>query len=499
MKRLYLSYLFMMFMLAGNLAQQPNIVVFLVDDLGYGDLACYSHPFMITPNLDKFTVEGMRFTDCHSGSPICSPSRAALLTGRNPFRLGIWKLATNVDCMQNEEVTIAEILKKKEYQTFFVGKWHMSNINTGPSPGDQGFDEWMVRGGGKFETNKGDVSYKDEGSCFEVVDYGIEMLESRESGKPFFLEVCTREPHTPLTPPQKYMDLYDNERVRYLEKFLKYGRVKRPSYVDANASELARYYYGTVTQLDEAFGRLMTSLEEQGLEDNTIVFFTSDNGCEYPVRPKNSERDRSWGTPGELRGMKRHLYEGGHRVAGIMRWPGVIRPGAVSDELISSVDLMPTICEIVGAETPSAALDGTNILPVLSEYPFIRENPLHWNISYTHAPNMAMRLGKFSLVGYFDPIKEDESLRKWITSGTLHSFELYNLEDDIKQEVDLKEKEHEVFLLMKQRMAEKFNEILEDAPTLPDDKIQRQPNVQRQPRVLEIHEGFLVGIPGAII
>lgn len=467
----------------------PNILIFLVDDLGYGDLACYGHPFMITPYLDQLAEEGMRFTDCHAGSPICSPARAALLTGRNPYRVGIWNLAGRDTYMQNEEVTIAEILKEKGYQTFFTGKWHMSNPNNGqPDPGDQGFDRWMIRDAGKFLTNKGDVPYKDGASCDEVVDYSIEMLESRDTKKPFFLEVCIREPHTPLTPPQKYMDLYENDRVRYLEKFLKYGRVKRPSYVDENAPEHARYYYGTITQLDEAFGKLMETLEEQGVDDNTWVFFTSDNGCEHPVTHKNSERDRSWGTPGELRGMKRFLYEGGHRVAGIMRWPEVIQPGAVSEELISAVDLLPTVCEIVGAEKPDVALDGVNILPVLKGYPFIRENPLTWNICFTHAPNMAMRLGKYSLLGYFDPLKEDENLQEWIKSATLQSFELYDLEEDIRQEVDLKYMEEEVFLLMKAQMEVKWMEIQKDGPTWPNYKSRTRP----------INEGFQIGIPGAV-
>ncbi|WP_111709767.1 sulfatase family protein [Lutibacter citreus] len=471
-----------------NDTSKPNIVVFLVDDLGYGDLSCYGHPFMITPNIDKFASEGMKFTDLHSGSSICSPSRAALLTGRNPYRVGIWRLAGKNTHMRNSEVTIAEVLKKKNYQTFFSGKWHMSDINLGqPTPGDQGFDKWIIRDKDKFVSNKGNVKLEDGGSCVKVVDYSIEMLENRDKKKPFFLEVSIREPHTPLSPPKKYMDLYDNERVRYLEKSIKYGRVLRPSYIDENASELARYYYGTVTQLDEAFGRLMQKLDELEVRENTLVIFTSDNGSEHPVTHKNSERDRSWGTPGELRGMKRFLYEGGHRVAGLMRWPEVIASGVVSDELVSSVDFMPTICNIVEAEKPNVTLDGINILPVLKGYPFNREKPLSWNICYTHAPNMAMRLGKYSLVGYFDPLKEGENLQEWIKRANLSSFELYDLEKDIKQEVDLKEKEHATFVLLRDRMIETFKGIQKEGPTWPNYKAFTRP----------INEGQQKGIPGA--
>lgn len=477
-----------------NTETQPNILVFLVDDLGYGDLACYGHPFMITPNLDRLAEEGMRFTDFHSGAPICSPSRVALLTGRTPYRVGIWMNAPNT-YMQDSELTIAEMLKGEGYQTFFTGKWHMSSMAMGqPSPGDQGFDQWMIRSSGKFQTHKGDVPYKDGASCFEVVDYSIDMLKSRNNKKPFFLEVCIREPHTPLTPPQQYMDLYDNDRVRYLEKTIKYGRVLRPAYVDENSSELARYYYGTVTQLDEAFGKLMSTLEELGVSDNTIVIFTSDNGPEHPVTHKNHERDRSWGTPGDFRGMKRFLYEGGHRVPAIVRWPGIIRPGSVSHALAGAVDLMPTLCEITGAEKPHATLDGTNILPVLKGYPFNREQPLYWNIPYTHAPNMGMRLGNYALLGYFDPPNEEKNnLQDWVKTTGLKSFELYNLENDPKQEVDLKDREHAMFVLMRDRMREVFRDIQEDGPTWPGYK-SPYGNLGTRP----VNEGQQKGIPGAI-
>lgn len=472
-----------------NTQKNPNILIFLVDDLGYGDLGCFGHPFMITPNLDKLAAEGMRFTDCHSGAPICSPSRAALLTGRNPYRIGIWNLAGKDAYMQDKEVTIAEVLKKKNYQTFFSGKWHMSHLNYGqPGPGEQGFDKWVMRDKTRLISDHGAFDAKDGVSCNEVIGHSIDMLEARDKDKPFFLEVCVREPHCPLTPPQKYMDMYDNDRVRTLEKSLKYGRVLRPSYIDEKASELARYYYGTVTQMDEAFGRLMAKLDELGVSENTLVYFSSDNGCESPVTHKNSERDKSWGTPGELRGMKRFLYEGGHRVAGIVRWPDVVNPGQVSDELISSVDLMPTICNIVDAEKPNVALDGVDIMPVLKAYPFNREKPLNWNICYTHAPNMAMRLGKYSLVGYFTPLQEGENLQQWIKRSDISSFELYNLDEDIKQEVDLKEKEHATFVLLRDRMLEKWAEIQAEGPTWPNYNAKTRP----------INEGQQIGIPGAI-
>jgi arylsulfatase A len=321
------------------------------------------------------------------------------------------------------------------------------------------------------------------------VDYSIEILQNRKDNVPFFIEICTREPHTPLTPPEKYMDLYDNERVRKLEQFIQYGRVLRPSYIDKNASELARYYYGTVTQLDQAFGRLMKALEELGIRDNTLVIFTSDNGPEHPVLA-DTRRDRSWGTPGEFRGMKRFLYEGGHRVAGIMRWPGYIHPGRQSDELISSVDLFPTICDLVDARLPGdRVIDGVSILSVLQGDPFLREKPLFWNIAYTHSPNMALRFGRYSLLGYFDPIEsEDEIKQDWIKSATLTSFELYDLEEDPRQEKDLKYKDFELYILLRDRMTAILEDIQQDSPTWPEFRGKTRP----------INESMEIGIPGAV-
>jgi len=468
--------------------KRSNILVFLVDDLGWGDLGCYGHPFMITPNLDRMAEQGMRFTDCHAGSSICSPSRGAILTGRAPFRLGIWQLAGGTVHMRDEEVTIAEILKEKGYQTSFVGKWHLGRLDgKHPTPGDQGFEQWMVRARGQFVTHDGSVPYTDGGSCDEVVQHSISLLKERNPTQPFFMEICVREPHTPLTPPQRYMDMYDNERVRRLEKFVRYGRVLRPSYVDEHP-ELARYYYGTVTQLDEAFGRLMETLDTLDLRENTFVFFTSDNGPEHPVSGDKS-RDRSWGTPGVFRGMKRFLYEGGTRVPGIMRWPENIKPGVVSEQLISSVDLLPTICEMVDAPLPAdRSIDGVNILPVLRGDPFLREKPLVWNISYTHAPQMKLRLGDYALLGYFDPIGENESMQTWIKQATLTDVELYNIREDPRQEVDLKYREFELTVLLKEKMVTLLKDIQRESPLWPNLKGGTRP----------INEGMQIGIPGAV-
>jgi arylsulfatase A len=406
--------------------------------------------------------------------------------------------------MREQEITIAEILKSEGYQTFFAGKWHMGHFfqldGAIPTPGDHGFDRWTVRSQQKitvsgvtrakdeFLTEKGAVPYRDGGSCDEVVAQSIRLLRDRDPGKPFFIEICSREPHTPLTPPESFRERYDNDRVRRLEKFIQYGRVPRPSHVD-NQPELHPYYYGTVTQLDAAFGKLMDALEEMGMSDNTLVFFTSDNGPEFP-QTGWPETYRSWGSPGEFRGMKRHLYEGGTRVPGIVRWTGHVEPGRVSDELISATDLLPTICDLLDIKTPEdRKLDGTSFAPVLYGEPFERTQPLFWNICYIHAPQMAMRLGGYVLLGYFDPIGPEEPMQDWIKEASLEGFELYNLENDPRQEVDLKYKESELFILFSEKMKSVLAEIQEESPTWPN----------QTGGTLPINVSFQMGIPGSDI
>ena len=318
----------------------PNIVVFLADDLGYGDLGCYGNPIIKTPNLDRFAAEGVQMTDCHAGGTVCSPSRAALLTGRNPYRTGFYYILGGNTFLRADEITIPEMLKTKGYQTCFVGKWHLSvlekNKRNEPGPGDQGFDYWMGTTHNAFDGPANTKDFIRNGTpvgqvhgwfCDVIVDEAGKWLkEKRDTSKPFFLYIASHEPHTPISPPKKYSDMYDTPEVDSLEKTINYGYVKRP---ERDISSNKKEYYGTVTQLDHAFGQLMKTLDSLGLRDNTLVFFTSDNGPEDPVTYEESLgqwedpiRDKCFGTPGIYRGMKRFVYEGGHRVPGIARYPG---------------------------------------------------------------------------------------------------------------------------------------------------------------------------------
>ncbi|MHC4500601.1 MAG: sulfatase-like hydrolase/transferase, partial [Planctomycetota bacterium] len=256
---------------------RPNVIVFLTDDLGYGDLACYGHPFMKTPNLDKFAGQGIRFTDCYSAAPICSPARASLLTGRCSYRTGVYHLAGSRVHLRSEEMTIAELLRDVGYATCFLGKWHLGKLDgTHPTPSDHGFDHWFATQANSFNGPLNPDNFVRNGKqvgqtkgwyCNVVVSEAIDWLKTRKPEQAFFLEICTHEPHTPLDPPAEYMQIYDTPEVRALEKTINYGRV--PRYPADNTPAEKRYYYATVTQLDAAFGRLMDELDSMGLTENT--------------------------------------------------------------------------------------------------------------------------------------------------------------------------------------------------------------------------------------
>lgn len=302
--------------------QKPNIIIFLADDLGYGDLGCYGNPIIKTPAIDQFAAEGVRLTDCHSAGTVCSPSRAGLLTGRNPYRSGLYYIqGAGGAHLLDSEVTLAELLKSDGYTTSFMVKWHLSQLEKTkkdePGPGDQGFDYWFAttlnafdgpENPEKFIRNGEPVGEAEGWYCDVLIKESAHWLaEKRDKEKPFFLVISTHEPHTPLAPPEAYSRLYDTPMVDSLEKSIQYGEVARP---DKDISHNKTAYYGTVTQLDHAFADLLAIVDKENLKDNTLIIFTSDNGPEHPVNLEESKgewedpiRDFCFGTPGYI---KRH-------------------------------------------------------------------------------------------------------------------------------------------------------------------------------------------------
>ncbi|MGD9419688.1 MAG: sulfatase family protein [Verrucomicrobiota bacterium JB025] len=467
-------------------AAQPNVVIFLADDLGYGDLGCYGHPYVQTPHIDAFADEGVRLTDCHSAGTVCSPSRASLLTGRTPYRVGFYSIAGQPkgSHLLKKEITLAKLLQAKGYDTCFVGKWHLGHFDTEANPGDHGFDHWFAteanafdgpESPGKFVRNGEKVGEINEWYCDAIVKEATDWLAARpDQDKPFFLLVCSHEPHTPIHPPESYSDRYDDKRIDDQEVGIGYGQVHRPLERDISGNK--KYFYGTVTQLDDAFGRLVKAIDDQGHKDDSMVVFTSDNGPETPVTVEESNnewedpiRDRCFGTPGAWRGMKRYVYEGGHRVPGIVRWPGTVKAGTLSSELVNGTDWMPTVCAATGIPLPDdRVIDGVDIVDALAGKPVERPVPACWTFPVLYdtlyLPSMAMREGSQVLVGWFAKKQPDQSSSEWVLSTRLDRFALYDLSVDRSQSYELSAKRPEDFERMKAKMVELFKGIQKDGP-----------------------------------
>ncbi len=483
------AFLFLLSLLPGCRPSEraPNIIVFLADDLGYGDLGCYGHPIVQTPHLDRFAAEGIRFTDFHAAGTVCSPSRASLLTGRHPYRLGFYYILGGGAHLRREEITVASLLREAGYDTCFVGKWHLTNFEQPqlgqPTPSDHGFDHWFATVLNAFEGPENAEKFVRNGKrvgpvsgwyCDVIVEEASSWLSGRQDPeKPFFLLVCSHEPHTPIDPPDGYASMYEGAEAARLESLIGYGRVPRPD--DRDISFNLKHYYGTVSQLDSAFGSLMQTVEELGLRDDTLVVFTSDNGPEYPVNFQESQgewddpiRDRCFGTPGSLQGMKRFTTEGGHRVPGIVRWPGRVPAGSVSDTLINGTDFLPTFCALAGIAPPlDRKIDGEDALAAFLGEPFQRKGAVCWNFpvhEYGFVPPMALREGSHVLIAWFNEKPPGQLWMDWIKTAGPVRYELYDLADDLGQTRDLSSRMPDRVLELAARMDVIWKDIQADAP-----------------------------------
>jgi arylsulfatase A len=447
--------------------ERPNIVVLLCDDLGYGDLHCYGNPIIETPNLDRLASEGIRFTDFYSTAPVCSASRAGLLTGRTPSRIGVYDWIPNNHPMHllKSETTFAAVLKQSGYDTALVGKWHCNgkfNLPEQPQPSDHGFDYWFATQNNAAPSHENPDNFVQNGekvgqiqgfSCQIVADQAIKWLTTRTNPKrPFCLVVTFHEPHEPIASP--------NELV---QKYKERGAMK------SGEAE----YYANVENMDRAVGRLVETLKRENLWENTLTIFSSDNGPETLNRYKGSER--SHGTPGDLRGMKLWLYEGGYRVPGIAVWQKVIKPNQVSKIPVGAIDLFPTFCNVAGATLPTdRCFDGTNILTVLKGEELQRTKPLFWYyINALGEPRVAIRDGNWKLVATLEGNPRPEKGQgnshsaKWfetLKTAKLGKFELYHLADDHQEKNELSAKLPEQLEIMKQKMKTLFLEVQRDAP-----------------------------------
>jgi arylsulfatase A-like enzyme len=412
-------------------SNRPNIVVFLADDMGWGDSATYGHKLIQTPNLDKLAAQGVKFTQCYAASGVCSPSRSAILTGRTPYRNGVWRHLSGVHeaHLRTSEVTYPKLLKTIGYETCHVGKWHLNskpqfNDDKFPQPGDHGYDHWFATHNNASPSHKNpDNFYRIGKPVGELNGYSAQLVaaealrwlsEVRDESKPFALSIWVHEPHSPIATDPRFSDLYnghDNSK-----------------------------YMGNITQLDHALGQVMLALDEEGVSDNTLLIFTSDNG---PVA-------RFGGTTGGLRGGKRSDHEGGIRVPCVAHWPGHIKPGTVSDIPVIGTDIFPTVLDITGIPIPKdRTIDGVSMLPAFAGKPVERKIPLFWR-THVSPPNdrVALRIGDWKLVG----------------NDTLTEFQLYEIQKDWKEERDLAASMPEKTEEMKKRLIEVWKEIESEGP-----------------------------------
>jgi len=388
-------------------AQKPNILLILVDDLGYGDLSAYGATDLKTPNIDRLVRAGMRFDQFYANCPVCSPTRASLLTGRYPDLVGVpgvirTHINENFGYLSQQAVLLPRMLKKANYHTAIIGKWHLG-LESPNTPNERGFDHFhgflgdmmedyythRREGHNYMRLNEKEIDPKGHATDL-FTQWAIDYIHEREkSDQPFFLYLAYNAPHTPIQPPPEWV-----ERVKAREK---------------NIGEKRAKLVALIEHLDDGIGKVMAALKKSGKAENTLVIFTSDNGGLLRVGANN----------GPLNGGKQQMYEGGIRVPMCAVWPGHIKPGTKSNRIALTMDLFPTICDVAGVPVDHE-IDGVSILPNLSgkNQPELDNRYLFWvrreGWHYGGYAYYAVRHGDWKLLqnSPFEPLK------------------LYNLKDD---------------------------------------------------------------------
>ncbi|HXI00049.1 MAG TPA: arylsulfatase [Sphingobacteriaceae bacterium] len=434
-------------------ADKPNIIYILTDDLGYGDLSCYGQKILKTPHLDKMAEEGIRFTQHYAGSPVCAPSRAILMTGRAPghsrvrgnYEIGPHGFGGELP-LRPEDITIAEILKSSGYKTANIGKWGMGMDGTTGEPNKKGFDyaygflnqahahwqypEYLFLNGKKVDVKENAGAKQNYFSNDIFTDATLNYLKQQKGDEPFFLYLTYVTPHAEMLVPK------DSIWNSYKEKFKDKAFTGSPTGSGGNRKDSMGYYHSQpypqtafasmITHIDNDVKKILDQLKAQGMDENTLVMFSSDNGPH-----KEGGHDPAYfKSSGELRGVKRDLYEGGIRVPFIVRWPAKIKPGHVSDQISAFWDMLATLADVAKADTKNIITEGVSLLPI-----FLGKNEdqkqhdyLYWEFHENKFSNQAVRKGKWKAVR-LDPDAK---------------MELYNLENDISEKNNVADKNPEV-------------------------------------------------------
>ena len=415
-------------LMAGAQNKRPNIIYILADDLGYGDLGCYGQETIKTPNIDRLAEEGMRFTEHYAGSTVCAPSRCCLMTG---FHTGHALVRGNARVpLRPSDVTVAELLKDAGYSTGIIGKWGLGEPDSTGIPNRQGFDYWfgylnqrhahnyypeyLWKNEEKFELDNevnhiiGGRDRTPGGVATKRVEYSHDLFAEdalsfveKNKDNPFFLYLALTIPHANNEAGNEGMEVPSYE-----------------PYADMDWPEQQKGHAAMITRMDGDVGRLMAKLKELGLDNDTLVMFSSDNG---PHKEGGAD-PAFFNSSGPLKGYKRALYEGGIRVPMIARWPGMIETGSVSDHISAFWDFLPTCCELVGMEAPGD-IDGISMVPTMLGRPDEqREHEyLYWEF-HEQGKRQAVRMGHW------------KGIRQNVAKNPDGPIELYNLEKDIGEE-----------------------------------------------------------------
>ncbi|MCR9260412.1 MAG: sulfatase-like hydrolase/transferase [Pseudomonadaceae bacterium] len=425
-------------------ASTPNLLLIYVDDLGYGDLGHYGHPVIKTPNIDQLAASGVTLTQYYAPSPLCSPSRAALLTGRHPYRTGIqsWIPHGSGIHLKDEELTLAEMLADNGYQTALIGKWHL-NSDLGdpgqPQPNDQGFEYFYGHNAFQIPTNRNPTNiYRNREALPTQIGYTAQLYADesiawleKQADKPFFLMLSMAEPHTSIENPVEYNNMYKAYSKGPIIPIIS-GNSEPPK--DKLIPRGPGEYYANVTYMDAQIGRVLSWLKHHpDVEQNTIVVFASDNG---PVTSDwiNWWEVNAYGSTGGFRGRKHYLYEGGIRVPAIIRYPDKIAANSRVSAPVIGTDLFSTLLSWLEIAVPSdRPIDGQDITSVLA--PTAGNQAVHprdflWALPSESPLEFAVRSADWKLM--LDAQHEPRALFDLATDP----LELFNLIREHPQQVD---------------------------------------------------------------
>ena len=429
--------------------KRPNVILAMADDQGWGDMGYMGHKVLKTPVFDEMARTGLRFDRFYAAAPVCSPTRASVLTGRHPNRMGCFQWGHT---MRKHEITIAEALKSAGYTTSHFGKWHLGSVRADSevAPGKNGFDEWasapnFYENSPLFSHNGKVIETNGESSAV-TVDLALKWM-AKVKDKPFLSVIWFGNPHGPHIGTEKFLKMYEGETKAY-----------------AN-------FYAEITGMDAAMGQLRKGLRKLGVADNTILWYCSDNGGLKP----NSMAG--------LSGKKGKLLEGGIRVPGIIEWPDVIKKHRVTNVPANTVDIYPTILELAGVEQPTQQplLDGVSLAPLIQEKTFARKKPMgFWHypaggrgmharkiLEDLRVEQVAGNQAPAPKAGFVDrqyPLDKFPGPSAWINgdwklhrivdkAGTNPTYKLYNLRKDVQEKTDLAVAQPQVLTRLKSELA----------------------------------------------